>query len=105
MTIVELREELKALNITGENFKDALKGWRDLKVADLKEKFGDYKEVYSKGDREGGGEDSEWVVHFLEHDIYLSVTGFYSSYNGTDWDSDITQVAPYEQTIIVYKNV
>mgnify|MGYP000846679829 FL=1 len=48
------------------------------------------------GDREGGGEDSHIVRHFTNHDVYIKITGFYSSYNGCDWDSGFEEVKPKE---------
>jgi hypothetical protein len=57
-----------------------------------------------------GGEDqgSTWysVKHFVEHDVYIRVEGYYSSYEGTDfydgWDS-CRNVRPAEKTITVYE--
>jgi hypothetical protein len=56
----------------------------------------------------GESEGSHWhsVKYFKDHDVYLKVTGYYSSYNGTDfddgWDS-CEQVTPQEKTITVYE--
>lgn len=63
----------------------------------------EYKTVYSKGDCEGGGDYSEYVYHFIEADVYLQVTGHYSSYEGTDWNEKYTQVFPKEKQITVYE--
>jgi len=58
--------------------------------------------------RVGGGEgQGEYAERVYEHDndgemIYFKITGFYSSYDGTDWDSDIQRVTPQEKTITVY---
>ena len=57
-----------------------------------------------------GGEDcgSTWysVQHFKDHDVYIRVDGYYSSYNGTDfydgWDC-CKEVKPKEKTITVYE--
>lgn len=56
-----------------------------------------------------GGEDkgSDWwsVKFFPDHDIYIKVEGYYTSYDGTDfcdgWNS-CSEVKPKEKTIIVY---
>lgn len=57
-----------------------------------------------------GGEDegSHWhsVKYFKDHDVYIKVTGWYSSYNGTDfesWDDACSEVRPQQKTIAVYE--
>ena len=60
-----------------------------------------------------GGEDkgSEyWNVYYLEdHDMFIKLQGYYSSYNGTDYWGGfakcLTQVSPVEKTITVYEQV
>lgn len=57
----------------------------------------------------GGGSDrgSNWysVQHFVDHDVYIKVTGYYQSHNGTEfydgWDG-CSIVKPEEKTITVY---
>ena len=56
-----------------------------------------------------GGEDegSHWhsVKYFPDHDVYICVTGYYSSYNGTDFYDEwgcCTEVRPQQKTITVY---
>lgn len=68
-----------------------------------KSAFGEIEEVNSEGDREDGGDYSEKVFHFKEHGIYVKITGSYSSYEGTEWDYDWSQVTPKEKTITVYE--
>jgi len=56
------------------------------------------KEVYSEGGYEGAGEYAERVYKITdlsadEH-IYVRRTGFYSSYAGTEWDDELTEVVP-----------
>lgn len=77
--------------------------------------YGDYHEEdldlgkVVEVEQEGGeGEGSNWysVQHFVEHDIYIKVSGYYQSYNGTDfddWDSACRQVRPKEKTITIYE--
>jgi len=67
------------------------------------EVLGKVEIVSSKGDREGGGSYAEIVFHFKDHNVYLRVTGYYSSYHGTDWEEDWTEVFPREKTITVYE--
>lgn len=56
----------------------------------------------------GEGKGDTWysVKYFPDHDIYIRVDGFYSSYNGTDfyngWDC-CSEVRPQKKTITVYE--
>lgn len=55
-----------------------------------------------------GGEDmgSTWysVKHFVDHDIYIKTEGYYSSYNGTDFNEGYgTEVRPIEKKVIVFE--
>lgn len=68
-----------------------------------KETFGEVKLVNNEGNTEGGGEYSEKVYFFKDHNVYLKVTGCYTSYNGCDWNDDWTEVKPIEKTITVYE--
>jgi len=69
------------------------------------EGVGACEEVAQKG---GEDEGSEWysVKYFPDHDIYIRVDGYYSSYNGTDfydgW-ANCKEVRPKEKVIIVYE--
>lgn len=66
--------------------------------------LGEIREIEQVG---GEGEGDHWhsVKYFAEHDIYIYVEGFYSSYNGTvfydGWDC-CKEVRPQEKTITVY---
>jgi|SRR6185369_6055293 len=35
-------------------------------------------------------------------DIYVKLEGYYSSYEGTDWDT-VSKVKPHKETVTVYK--
>ena len=68
--------------------------------------LGEIKEVEQHG---GEGEGSNWysVKHFIEHDLYIKVSGWYSSYHGTDfngWEDSCEEVKPQEKTITVYES-
>jgi hypothetical protein len=67
------------------------------------EEFGEAPIVDEEGDTEGGGDFSMVVRHFKDLDVYVRQTGFYSSYNGTDWYNDFTIVKPVEKTITVFE--
>jgi hypothetical protein len=65
--------------------------------------LGEVKEVFRQGG-EGKGENWERVYHFVEHDVYLSMSAYYQSYNGCDFeDYEPTQVFPKEKVITVYE--
>jgi hypothetical protein len=65
--------------------------------------LGEVEEVHQEGGEDQG---SHWesVKYFKEHDIYIKVTGWYSSYHGTDFNgwSDCEEVRPQEKVITVY---
>ena len=67
--------------------------------------LGFFKEVDSYGG-EGQGETWYTVLHFVEHDVYIRIDGFYTSFNGTDfyegWES-CSNVQPITKTITVYE--
>ncbi len=56
----------------------------------------------------GEGEGDHWhsVKHFKEHNVYIKVTGWYQSYNGTEfydgWNC-CSEVKPIQKTITVYE--
>ncbi len=60
-------------------------------------------------DRHGGeGEGENWwrTYHFEDHNVYLKVSGWYTSYRGTDfqgWDEAVKEVKPKEKLITVYE--
>ena len=67
--------------------------------------LGDIKEIEQVG---GEGEGDHWhsVKFFKDHDVYLKVTGWYTSHNGTDfesWKSSVKEVKPKEKTITIYE--
>ena len=58
----------------------------------VQEVFGEIEEVYSE--REGSDHDCMvTVLHFKEHKVYISCTGYYSSDNGTEYD-EMSEVFP-----------
>jgi len=77
--------------------------------------------VDSKGGRQGGGEDV-WYVYAIcqgppeeeQHYncsviknafVYIRFNGFYSSYNGTEWDDDFVVVKPKVVESVVFESV
>lgn len=67
--------------------------------------LGPINEVHSEG---GEDEGSHWVSvkHFVDHDIYIAVTGYYQSHHGTDFDNGwgcCSEVRPKNKTVVVYE--
>lgn len=56
----------------------------------------------------GEGQGDTWysIKYFKDHNVYIKVTGYYQSYNGTEfydgWDS-CKEVLPRQKTITVYE--
>ena len=64
--------------------------------------LGKVKEVDSYGGEDQG---SEWytVKHFVDHDVYIRLDGYYSSYEGTNFGGeDYQEVFPTEVKRIEY---
>lgn len=63
-----------------------------------------YKLVHSNGGGEGEGEHVERVLEFKvgKQVTFLRTTGFYSSYNGTDWSEEWSVVYPRQVVITQY---
>lgn len=65
--------------------------------------IGEWEEVDQYG---GEGQGDTWysVKYFKDHDVYIKTTGFYSSYNGTDFYNGYgEEVKPQKKTITVYE--
>ncbi len=66
---------------------------------------GEYTEIDQYG---GEGKGEEWysVKHFPQHDVYIKISGYYSSYEGTDFSDEwgcCEEVRPVSKTITVYE--
>lgn len=68
--------------------------------------IGSWKEVYQQGG-EGRGEDWQSVKHFPEQNVHIKISGFYSSYDGLDFDGGISdcseEVKPVDRMVTVYE--
>jgi hypothetical protein len=92
------------------NFVELCEKIRDIGVSSVANEDFDPKEldltcVHSVGGHEGAGEHAERV---FEHDnngekIFVKIEGYYSSYEGTEWESSIDLVTPREKVITVYE--
>jgi hypothetical protein len=77
-----------------------------FKEKDTLDKSGEFTEVSQKG---GKGEGDEWysVKYFKDHNIYIRVDGYYTSYEGTefeDWDYSCGEVKPIERLVTFYES-
>jgi hypothetical protein len=67
-----------------------------------------FESVYEEGGYEGGGEHAEHVFKVTNPALdgfvpfYFRTVGFYSSYNGTDWNDSFTIVEPREVVVTQY---
>jgi len=101
------------------NYEEIIKKFEELGINPRMVGYGDYesdeqydfikslgqcKEVEHIGGGEGGGEDVERVFFFTDHNIYIRIIGFYCSGEGTDWDSEFTQVFPRKVIKTVYES-
>jgi hypothetical protein len=74
----------------------------------VKSILGEWTEIHVSG---GCDKGSDWVsvYYFQDHDIYLRVNGYYSSYEGvefndTSWDTkEIKEVRPKEVIKVIYE--
>lgn len=73
----------------------------------IHEKLGEWCEIEEAATGgEGKGENWNRVFHFKDHNVYIKVHGYYSSYNGTEFDDGwdcCSQVVPTQKTITVYE--
>jgi len=78
------------------------------KHKNLKTVLGNWKEIHVSG---GSDRGSNWVsvFYFENHDVYIRVNGYYSSYEGvefndTSWDTkEIKEVRPKEVIKVIYE--
>ena len=95
MSFEIIKNRLKELEVSNEDFADGCFDEND-------EVLGPWEEVAQKG---GEDEGSEWysVKHFSKYDVFVRIDGYYSSYNGTNFEDDIYEVKPVEKTVTVYE--
>ncbi len=94
MTFEEIVKKLKELDYSKGDIGE---GYFDREV------FGPVTEVFSKGG-EGEGCDWERVHYFEDHDVYLSMSGYYQSYSGVDFaDNEPMEVRPVQRLTTYYE--
>lgn len=65
--------------------------------------IGKWEEVSKKG---GSGKGPEWysVKHFVDHDVMIKTTGYYSSYSGCSFDDGYgSEVKLVTKTITIFE--
>lgn len=99
MTFEEIKKAIEDNNITLEQFAYGDFGTgRDNFITEV----GTSKEVERYGGEDKG---SEWysVRYFPEHNVYIRLDGYYSSYNGADFEgSELIEVFPTKVTRLEY---
>lgn len=71
----------------------------------IKEKCGEFKYL-REAKRDLFDTDSvETIIHFTEHDVYLALTGYYDSWNGSEMDEGPFEVKPEEVKVTTYNAV
>lgn len=76
-----------------------------LKIVDA---LGKVQQIHQEG---GSDQGSHWesVMHFIDQNVYIKICGYYSSYEGVDfgsdlWDSTVFfEVFPKQKTITIYE--
>ena len=65
--------------------------------------LGDVKQVYHYGGSDKGTH-YETVNHFVDHDVYIKLEGYYTSDSGVEYDGYYyEEVKPKEKLVIVYE--
>lgn len=97
MDFKEITTKLENLSIVPEDFYPS----DDLQVV-----FGQIKHR-SEGDTGGEDEGSNYrrVYEFVDHGVFLAVTGYYTSFDGTDMDDKYTEVKPVDKTVTLFEKV
>jgi hypothetical protein len=63
-----------------------------------------WKHIYKQC--EEGGDHWESVKYFPQHDVYIKIVGYYSSYNGVSFEDEwgcCSEVRPKKKTITIYE--
>ena len=97
LTFDDIVKIMEKLEIDVANFTN-----EDFDYDELEKEVGTWDEVDHYGGSDCG---SEWysVYHFTEHDVYIRVEGYYSSYEGTNFDGeDFQEVFPTEVKRVEY---
>ena len=100
MNFRQIIESLSELQITPEDFS--------------KERYTNHEVTSAVGrftvvERSGGsveGDDCSFVIQFIDHNVFVKITGYYDSYEGIDYsESEFLEVVPKEKIITTYEPV
>lgn len=100
MNYQEIIDKLEELDISVDNF-----AYEDYQIED-EAGLGEIVEIEQQG---GEDEGSNWysVKHFVDHNIYIKVQGYYQSHHGTDFYGGLkdccSEVKPAQKTITVFE--
>jgi len=80
----------------------------DFEYKTVQDLVGDWKEIWVSG---GCDKGSDWVTvyHFQDHDVYIKISGYYTSYNGVEFNSrswtgsDVKKIKQKEVIKVIYQ--
>lgn len=100
MTAIEIIKGINQIGLDKFCYEDYYDEDDPDTTDEILDKLGKFKTVAERG---GSDQGSEWwhVFYFEDHDIFIKIQGYYSSYNGVD-NLRAFEVEPKEVTITVY---
>lgn len=107
-SIVQKLDEFFGAEEYEDSYANKIDPFDNEEYDELELGLGSIEEVDSHGGSDAGS-DYWKVYHFIDHDVYLKIHGWYSSYDSTQWDGDgsfasgAIQVYPQTKTIVVYE--
>ena len=107
MNYKEILEKLKKLGTLSDFAHGEIGTWDPTYTSCKYDEIGTCLEVKSYGG-EGKGESWWKIFHFPEHNVYIKVSGFYTSYDGVSfdgWDQDCREVKPVQKMVTLYEIV
>jgi len=110
MNLEEIIRELKIQEISEHQFASVSK-WIDdeeffKKMDNPLPNIGKWETIHQSGG-EGKGYSWELVNHFIDQGVYVKISGHYSSYEGVEFDGDLSksckEVKPVTKTVTLYQ--
>lgn len=103
MKFQEINSKLKEIGITPEIMNNYPYFETKEKVKFDKAGFGTIEEVGT--DEQYDGKDCQKVYHFVDHDVYITFSYQYSSWDSSDFDTEFYEARPQTESVIRYVNV
>jgi hypothetical protein len=107
-TAAQVQEELESWNDAEHGYRnvgsalyDELFCWREGEVKSFDIASGTVTLVENHGGGEGDGEE-RWIV-IKVGDQFFEYSGYYSSWDGTEWDNELREVEPYTVEVTKYR--